>query len=79
MKFKGNNKDIDPKKELDEEVALKLHGYGKQGYLGDNKKDKPSLFKGFTVRNMWQAWKDLEGMSKNDARINLINLATPLL
>ena len=46
---------------------------------GDNKTDKPGFGSGFAARYKWQAWRDLYGMSLNEARAKFIDIGTPLL
>lgn len=65
------------KRPSDDEL-LKLYGLYKQTTVGDNTTAKPGVFD-LKGKYKWQAWKDLEGTSQEDAEKEYIALADELL
>lgn len=61
-----------------DDELLKLYGLYKQATVGDNNTDKPGTFD-FKGKYKWQAWKDLEGKSQEEAEQEYITLATELI
>lgn len=57
---------------------MKLYGLYKQATVGDNNTDKPGMFD-LKGKYKWQAWKDLEGTSQEDAEQQYIAFATELI
>lgn len=62
----------------DDDALLKLYGLYKQATVGDNNTDKPGMFD-LKGKYKWQAWKDLEGTSQEDAEQQYIAFATELI
>jgi diazepam-binding inhibitor (GABA receptor modulating acyl-CoA-binding protein) len=60
------------KKPKDNEL-LKLYGLYKQALYGNNKTTKPPFFE-LKNQNKWNSWNNLQGMGKNKAKIEYINL-----
>jgi diazepam-binding inhibitor (GABA receptor modulating acyl-CoA-binding protein) len=48
---------------------LYLYSHFKQATVGDCNTEQPSFFDAKN-RSKWNAWKELEGMTKNDAMLN---------
>ncbi|KAL6451513.1 ACB2 Acyl-CoA-binding protein 2 [Candida maltosa Xu316] len=61
-----------------DDELLKLYGLYKQATVGDNNTDKPGTFD-FKGKYKWQAWKDLEGKSQEEAEQEYIAFATELI
>ncbi|KAK6460983.1 acyl-CoA-binding protein [Scheffersomyces coipomensis] len=61
-----------------DDELLSLYGLYKQATVGDNTTTKPGIFD-LKGRYKWQAWKDLEGTSQEDAETQYIELATSLI
>lgn len=57
---------------------LQLHGYYKQAQYGDNEIGRPSMadIEGLA---RWQHWRDLEGMTEEEAKIKYIALVDTCL
>ncbi|GBL48495.1 hypothetical_protein [Candidozyma auris] len=62
----------------DDDALLKLYGLYKQATVSDNNTDKPGMFD-LKGKYKWQAWKDLEGTSQEDAEQQYIAFATELI
>lgn len=58
--------------------GLKFYGYGKQGGFGDNPDEAPSWLN-LVERLKWNAWDDVRGMSKLEARELFMAIAIPVL
>ncbi|ABN65890.1 acyl-coA-binding protein [Scheffersomyces stipitis CBS 6054] len=65
-------------KRPNDDELLKLYGLYKQATVGDNTTDKPGIFD-LKGKYKWQAWKDLEGTSQEEAEQSYIELATSLI
>ncbi|ODV58685.1 long-chain fatty acid transporter ACB1 [Ascoidea rubescens DSM 1968] len=62
----------------DNDELLELYGLYKQATIGDNKTDKPNAFN-FKAKYKWEAWKDLEGTSQEEAEELYIKLVDKLI
>ncbi|WP_218639394.1 acyl-CoA-binding protein [Streptomyces sp. IMTB 2501] len=58
----------------DNDTLLKLYSYFKQATVGDNGTDAPGVFD-LTAKAKWNAWKELGGMSQDDATLKYIETA----
>lgn len=56
---------------------LKLYGLYKQATVGDNNTEKPGIMD-FKGKAKWQAWKDVEGTSQEEAETQYIALVDEL-
>ncbi|KAG7663350.1 ACB1 [[Candida] subhashii] len=61
-----------------DDELLKLYGLYKQATVGDNTTEQPGVFN-FKAKYKWQAWKDLEGTSQEEAEQKYIEYATELI
>ncbi|KAK6198028.1 acyl-CoA-binding protein [Scheffersomyces amazonensis] len=62
----------------DDGELLKLYALYKQTTVGDNTTAKPGIFD-LKGKYKWQAWKDIEGTSQEDAEQQYIEFATELI
>ncbi|XKL60521.1 hypothetical protein PGB90_007578 [Kerria lacca] len=65
------------KKPTDDEL-LELYSLYKQGTIGDNDTEKPSLLE-LKAKRKWESWKSKSGISKEDAQQSYINYAKSLV
>ena len=65
------------KKRPTDTELLNVYKLFKQAKLGNNDTDEPSMLS-FAKKAKWSAWKEVYGMSKEDAMQNYINLAMEL-
>ncbi|KAH3671611.1 hypothetical protein OGAPHI_000314 [Ogataea philodendri] len=65
-------------KRPNDDELLQLYGLYKQATVGDNTTDKPGVFD-FKGKYKWEAWKNLEGTSQEDAEKKYISLVDELL
>jgi diazepam-binding inhibitor (GABA receptor modulator, acyl-CoA-binding protein) len=65
-------------KRPDNETLLKLYSFYKQGTDGNVTGSRPGMID-FKGRAKFDAWKKLEGMSKDDAQKSYVNLVQDLL
>ncbi|KAK6458357.1 acyl-CoA-binding protein [Scheffersomyces xylosifermentans] len=65
-------------KRPNDDELLKLYGLYKQANVGDNTTTKPGVFD-LKGKYKWQAWKDLEGTSQEEAEQQYIEFATSLI
>lgn len=65
------------KRPSDDELLL-LYGLYKQATVGDNTTAKPGVFD-LKGKYKWQAWKDLEGTTQEEAEQKYIAFATELI
>ena len=61
----------------DNDTMLKLYALYKQGSSGDVSGDKPGMFD-FVGVAKYEAWKNLEGLSSDDAKSQYIELVKSL-
>ncbi|ODV79076.1 acyl-CoA-binding protein [Suhomyces tanzawaensis NRRL Y-17324] len=61
-----------------DDELLKLYGLFKQATTGDNTTAQPGVFN-LKGKYKWQAWKELEGTSQEDAEKQYIAFADELL
>ncbi|EAA21013.1 Acyl CoA binding protein, putative [Plasmodium yoelii yoelii] len=59
------------------ETKLDLYKYYKQSMFGPCNIDAPSFFK-FEEKKKYEAWKSLEGLSKDDAKAKYVEIVTSL-
>lgn len=62
----------------DNDELLRIYGLFKQATEGDNETKKPGMFD-MKGQFKWQAWKDNEGMSVQDACQGYVDLVSELL
>ena len=62
---------------LPSEELLHLSALYKQANSGENTTTKPSIFN-FRALKKWEAWKNVGTVTKDEAKIKYINLATNL-
>lgn len=62
------------KKTPSNEELLNVYKYYKQATVGDINIEKPG-FLNFKSKSKWNAWNEIKGMSKEDAKVNYVNLA----
>ncbi|WP_079102833.1 acyl-CoA-binding protein [Streptomyces sp. TP-A0356] len=58
----------------DNDILPKFYTYFKQAIVGDNDTAAPGMFD-LTGKAKWNAWKELGGMSQNDATLKYIETA----
>ena len=61
----------------DNQTLLKLYALYKQGSLGDNPQPKPGL-DDIVGRAKWEAWNKLQGLSKDEAMQQYVDLIDSL-
>lgn len=61
----------------DNQTLLKLYAAYKQATEGDNEHDKPG-FAELVARAKWEAWKKLEGTSRDEAMTQYVELVDSL-
>ncbi|MES2371654.1 MAG: acyl-CoA-binding protein [Bacteroidota bacterium] len=62
----------------DNDTLLKLYSLYKQATIGDNTESGPANAFDFVARFKHEAWAKLNGMSKDDAMQQYVNLVTEL-
>jgi len=65
-------------KRLSNDNIIQLYAYCKQAREGNISFEKPSILN-MNYRQKWKAWKKLEHMSSENAKIHYINLINSLL
>ena len=69
---------IKQKDNLSDEDKLFLYKYYKQATIGDINIEEPSFFN-FVARQKYNAWKSIEGETKNSSMIYYINKVEELM
>lgn len=64
--------------ELTNDQKLDLYKYFKQGTIGDCNIEEPYFFK-LKEHAKWNAWMSVEGLDRNQALLNYINLVNTII
>eukprot|EP00884_Botryococcus_braunii_P018048 jgi/Botrbrau1/4927/Bobra.0122s0009.1 len=62
-----------PRLDFDDSVKLLFYSYYKQATIGDVEGEEPGLFK-TEAKAKWNAWRDLQGMAREQAMQEYITL-----
>ena len=76
--FIKKSEQIKQKDTLSDEDKLFLYKYYKQATIGDINIEEPSFFN-FVARQKYNAWKSIEGETKNSSMIYYINKVDELM